>query len=343
MFISLFDAGYSIDIFTAYIIWAITRESLYYISLRQAYLVSPLYANRISSRTVLFMSVPNKYLDEEVIRELLGRDQIKNIWIPLNTDELEDLVSERDDLLSKLENAEVKLIKSANSAKNKAIKKGGDIPLKENGFGDESDESGSIAARWVKPQDRPTHRTGPLGLWGPKVDTINYCREQLPEKLSRVKELQDEHRAFKGKTRNSVFVQFHTLRDAQSAFQSLTHHQPLHMAPRYIGMQPDEIIWYNLRTKWWERIIRLLASIGIVSATIIGWSFPVAFIASISNVNFLTTIKGLGWLDFINHMGPVSGVVTGLLPSLLLSFLMSLLPPFLRRKYYRFGAFSGRY
>lgn len=44
-------------IFFSFIIWMITRESIYYINLRQAYLLSPLYAARLSSRTVLYTSV----------------------------------------------------------------------------------------------------------------------------------------------------------------------------------------------------------------------------------------------------------------------------------------------
>lgn len=44
-------------IFFGFVIFMITRESIYYINLRQAYLLSPLYSARLSSRTVLFTSV----------------------------------------------------------------------------------------------------------------------------------------------------------------------------------------------------------------------------------------------------------------------------------------------
>ena len=44
-------------IFFSFILYMITRESIFYINLRQAYLLSPYYASRISSRTVLFTSV----------------------------------------------------------------------------------------------------------------------------------------------------------------------------------------------------------------------------------------------------------------------------------------------
>lgn len=51
-------------IFFSFVIYMITRESIYFINLRQAYLMSPFYTSRISSRTVLFTSVPEDYMDE---------------------------------------------------------------------------------------------------------------------------------------------------------------------------------------------------------------------------------------------------------------------------------------
>ena len=44
-------------LFFGFVLFMITRESIYYINLRQAYLLSPLYAARLSSRTVLYTSV----------------------------------------------------------------------------------------------------------------------------------------------------------------------------------------------------------------------------------------------------------------------------------------------
>jgi len=54
-------------LFFSFVIYMITRESIYYINLRQAYLMSPFYTSRISSRTVLFTSVPEDYMDERYV------------------------------------------------------------------------------------------------------------------------------------------------------------------------------------------------------------------------------------------------------------------------------------
>jgi hypothetical protein len=73
----------------------ITRESIYYINLRHAYLLSPYYASRLSSRTVLFTSVPEEYLNEANLRRMLG-ESVERVWIPTDTGDLEDEVKERD-------------------------------------------------------------------------------------------------------------------------------------------------------------------------------------------------------------------------------------------------------
>lgn len=306
----------------------ITRESLYFISLRQAYLISPLYADRISSRTVLFTSVPRPYLDVATLRELFG-EGVMNIWIAKNTKELEKQIEERDKIAFKLESAENSLIRTANGNRTKAIKEAEKHNKKSGGNSDQGELVDGKASTYLDPKKRPTHRL--KFLIGKKVDTIDWCREQLSVKNPAIQKVQEEYLSGKGENSGSCFVEFETLRQAQSAFQSLTHHAPLHMAPRYIGKHPKEIIWKNLRLKWWERVIKSYAVTALVVVTIIFWSLPVAFVGFISNLPVLITTKNFTWLSFITALPkPLYGLITGLLPSVLLSVLMSLLPPYLK-------------
>lgn len=308
----------------------ITRESIYYVNLRQAYLLSPLYAKRVSSRTVLFTSVPDEYLDEGKLRRMFGR-QMKNLWVATDTKNIEDLVQERDKVAFKLEGAETKLIKLANAARLKSVKKGDhrddESHLGNTGDGDGSGESGSVAARWISAKQRPTHRT--KFLVGKKVDTINWCRAELERLIAEVEREQATHRAGDADFVSSVFVEFYAQSDAQAAFQMLAHHRALHMAPRFVGVNPAEVIWKNLRIKWWERILRNAATISFVILLIIFWSVPVAVVGIISNINYLT--DKVPFLSFINSIPPaILGVVTGLLPSVLLAVLIALVPSILR-------------
>ena len=78
-----------------------------------------------------------------------------------------------------------------------------------------------------------------------------------------------------------------------------------------------------------EKIGRFAVTTAFVTVMIIFWAIPVAFVGSISNINYLT--NKLPWLDWINDIPPVIlGAITGLLPSILLALLMALLPIILR-------------
>ena len=108
-------------VFFGFVLYMICRECIYYINLRQAYLLSPNYSKRLSSRTVLFTSIPEPYLEEAKLRKIFG-DSAKNIWIPKNTNVLRGMVEDREDLAARLEQAEIQLIKKANRARSNQLK-----------------------------------------------------------------------------------------------------------------------------------------------------------------------------------------------------------------------------
>ena len=303
--------------------YLIMRECMFYVNLRQAFLLSPLYSQRISSRTVLFTSVPEPYLDEQRLRKVFGAS-VKNIWITSETKQVDELVKERDKVALRLEKAEVKLIKLANKIRRKAMDKGAvddkQAPLDA--------ESGSIAARWVPRKKRPSHRLGPLGLIGRKVDTIDWCREELMRLIPEAEAAQDQYRNGAFKKVPGVFIEFRNQADAEGAAQILAHHQGLHMTPKYIGIRPSEIVWNSLSIPWWQRVIRRYVVYAFITAMIVFWAIPVGVVGIISNVNYLKTISFLTWLDKIPSV--IMGVVTGLLPSVALSILMSLVPIVIR-------------
>ncbi|KAK5134057.1 hypothetical protein LTR08_006947 [Meristemomyces frigidus] len=314
-------------IFFSFVIYMITRESIFYINLRQAYLMSPLYASRLSSRTVLFTSVPEEYMNTEKLRSMFGQS-VKRIWMATDTKELEEKVEERDDAAMKLEAAETKLIVTANGARVKAEKKGDHRSASEEAAIGEG--SGTTALRYISAKQRPTHRL--KMLIGKKVDTIDWCRNELSRLIPEVDHMQAAQKNGNGKPLNSVFVEFATLSEAQAAYQSLTHHQSLHMAPRFAGINPNEIIWKNLRIKWWERVVRKLATTVFVVALIIFWSLPVAAVGAIANINYLESSASFSWLHYIFDPLPsvLMGIITGLLPVVALAILMALLPIILR-------------
>jgi hypothetical protein len=327
-------------LFFGFIMYVITRESIYYINLRQAYLMSPSYASRLSSRTVLYTSVPEEFMDEAALRRVLG-DGVRRVWFATDCEELQDKIEERDKAAFKLEAAEIKLIKTANKNRLKEAKKAGkkqkkaskksknaetDVAVVENSAADleAGQESGD---KYLTAKDRPTHKL--KFLIGKKVDTIDWCRAELQKLIPEVDTLQATHRNRESKKLNSIFVEFDTLIHAQEAYQSLTHHQALHMSPRFAGMTPGEVLWNNLKIRWWERVIRGIVATALVVFIIIIWSPFILFVGAISNINYI--IQTLPFLSFLNNLPDfLKGLVTGLLPTVVLAVVLSLVPVVMR-------------
>lgn len=377
----------------------ISRECIYYINLRQAYLLSPAYAQRLSSRTVLFTCVPQALLDERKIRKLFG-DSVRNVWIPRNTKALAAVVKEREQTAMRLEKAEIALIKKVNTARNKqlGIKKQVTIrgqprmtsrksskssssrgnasveitftdkrveapedtespgrvsrsshpdPIDTALFDQEDkpedpdyihpygldpslpDVRGSVAAMWIPVEARPTHR--PLANFGRQVDTIRWTRLKLKELSIKIYKLRRDFKGGSGVPISAAFVEFDSQASAQAGYQILVHHRPLHMSPGYIGIRPDDVIWSTLRMQWWERIMRRFLFMGVITAAIIFWSIPSAFVGLISNIQFLSkNVPFLSWITLLPQV--ILGVIEGLLPALALSLLMAMVPGMLRGK-----------
>ncbi|KAL2865043.1 putative DUF221 domain protein [Aspergillus lucknowensis] len=302
-------------VYFTFVFYTVTRESMFYANLRQAYLNSPAYAHRISSRTVLFMSVPEDYKSEKKLKQVFG-DSIRQIWITTDCKELEKKVQERNKFAHRLERLETKLIRSANSVRLKLLKAGKNIPCSECADCEPSDPVLSDKIR------RPTHR---LKLFGEKVDSIRWLREEIVKITKEIEELQDKHRNGHAKHLSAIFIEFHSQSDAQIALQTLSHHQPLHMTPRFTGISPDEVVWSTLNLSWWQRIVRRFLIQGGIAAMIIFWSIPSALVGAISNITYLTTeIPFLGFIDKLPSV--IKGVIAGLLPAAALVLLMSLVP-----------------
>ncbi|KAE8383788.1 hypothetical protein BDV26DRAFT_287206 [Aspergillus bertholletiae] len=301
-------------VFFTFVFYVVTRESIFYANLRQAYLNSSAYVHRISSRTVLFMSVPDEYKNEKKLRQVFG-DSIRRIWVTTDCKKLDKLVRKRDKLAFRLESAETRLIRSANSARLKTLRQGR-IPS------DTSLDSEAGTSPLFHGIRRPTHR---LKWFGEKVDTIKWLREQLVEISQEVNNLQQKYKDGEMKTLSAVFVEFETQSAAQIALQTLSHHQPLHMTPRFIGISPKEVVWSALNLSWWQRIVRKFAVRGGIAALVIFWSIPSALVGTISNITYLSNmIPFLHWIELLPEV--IKGVIAGLLPSAALVMLMSLVP-----------------
>ncbi|KAI1906924.1 hypothetical protein LOZ52_006714 [Ophidiomyces ophidiicola] len=313
-------------LFFSFVFCTITRESILYATLRQAYLLSPLHANRISSRTVLFLAVPQSYLCKKRLSKIFG-DSVRRIWITTDCADLQKLVKKRDRLAYRLEEVETTYIKKVNAACLKSATLGPAQPGSSAGSSPIECEAKFAPFPLALPVQRPYHRLG--FFFGKSVDTIEWLRAQLQEVIPQVEALQKRHRDGDAKAVSAVFIEFNSQMDAQIAFQTLSHHHPFRMTPRFIGISPSQVIWPTLQYSWWQRIVRKFLIQGFIAVLIIFWSVPSAFVGSISNITYLTNL--LPFLKFVNRLPSiVKGAISGVLPTIALAALMSLVPIILR-------------
>lgn len=225
-----------------------------FIGLRQAYSTSPFHGQRLSARTLLILHIPMDDATEPRLREMFG-SKVRRVWIVTDCNEVEDMVADRDKAANKLETAQVKLIQAVNSPKNK-------------------DSSNRI-----DPKMRPTHRLGMsfCPCLGKKVDTIDWAQSYVPKASHNISKERDSVIRDKSTNKSAAFIEFVDQAAAREAMLSKDVKKPHVMGPRYIGVQPAEIIWKNLGMKYPVRKVKELVAVAIITVMILFWSPLVAF------------------------------------------------------------------
>ncbi|KAJ6488018.1 hypothetical protein C8R45DRAFT_902598 [Mycena sanguinolenta] len=157
-------------VFTFWIFYNIRLEMNHFVTTRQQFLVSPVHAKSVQANTVLITGIPARYLNPAALhamfKDLPGG--VKRIWVNRNLRTLPDIYDRRMAACGKLESAETKLLSIAAKAHLKAA---------ANGAG--KDPEGRGGAPVVPQEDRPTHKLGFLGLFGEKVDSIDWARKEI--------------------------------------------------------------------------------------------------------------------------------------------------------------------
>ncbi|KAF7316312.1 Protein kinase domain-containing protein [Mycena indigotica] len=349
--------------FTFWVFYNIRLEMSHFVTTRQQYLINPVHAKSVQANTILVTGIPARYLSPAALHELFKDlpGGVKRIWINRNLRTLPDIYDRRLAACAKLESAETKLISIATKAH-----------LKAGGDGKDVEQRGGVPE--VPRDQRPTHKLGFLGLFGQKVDSIDWARREiilcnrLLKEGRRVMsaemsdpnqtpfdELDDafpedddadgaeaaEKELTKVKEQNypalsSAFITFNRQIAANMAKNLLLHHEPYRMAEKYSEVSPQDVIWSNLGLNPYEMRVRTLLSYAATAALIIFWSIPVAFVGLISNLHSLcTTASWLAWICDLPQV--VVGILSGILPPVLLAVLMMLLPIVLRL----FSVFEG--
>ncbi|KJY01036.1 DUF221-domain-containing protein [Zymoseptoria brevis] len=307
-------------LFLGFVMFVITRESIFYIHLRQAYLLSANMSSRISSKTVLFTNVPEEYRDEGKLRSVF--QGVRQVWLGLEVKELEDSVDDRGKAANKLETSEIKMIQTHLKGLIKKDKKAAKKAKKNK---EATPEETTTDVMEINKKDRPMHRLPKLKFLpiGKKVDSIDWSRGELSRLVPETARLQNDATSGKFNKAAACFIEFESVTAAQRSMSQAP--KGVHVAE--MAVAPDQVIWKNIGKSYSSRRTKKIIFTAIVWWLCIFWSIPVAVIGSISNIQSLT--EKVPFLGFINSIPPVIlGVVTGLLPVILLAVLMALVPIF---------------
>ena len=307
----------------------IKREWELYVTKRQDFLSSRAWSTKAQARTVMLTGIPDDYCDIERLTALTKHlpAGVRKVWLARDVKDLADLYDRRQAATKKLESANISVIKLANKLVRKGkVPEGGNEPQQE----DKERSTSEIAPRYVPTGKRPTHRTGKLPLTGQKVDTISWAEKEIGKLNAELEEKRRDLSAYP--PRSSAFILFNDQIAAHMFAQCLAHDLPLRMSGRHINVSPNDIIWLNTNVNPFFARVRSIASIAATCAIIIFWSFPTAFVTSISNVsNLCETVPWLRWL--CTAPPPISGIIQGVLPPVALMILFLLVPPVFRCKY----------
>lgn len=313
-------------------------EIRHFVRTRQQWLISEKHRQKASATTILVTTIPKPLLSEEKIRDLYSTlpGGVKHVWLNRNLADLVIEVNRRDSIARQLEFAELLLVQKAHALQ----KQRQDVQRRPKPILDSAKSTldKGLILELLTPNSalRPKHRL-PLFGWlfsmpnwtyiGRKVDTIDWCKSELARLNPEIEEKQKNPEKHY-KSINSAFVQFHRQLAAHIAVQSVSHHSPNSMTPRYLEVSPQEVIWTNMQLSWWERYIWTTFIWVVVIAFTIFFAIPTAFIGTLSHITSLVAL--FPWLSFLNtDTGGAkfwSGLVTGFLPSILMGLLLLLVP-----------------
>ncbi|KAJ6298463.1 hypothetical protein OIU76_019587 [Salix suchowensis] len=157
-----------------------------------------------------------------------------------------------------------------------------------------------------------------------KVDSIEHYNEKIKELIPKLEA--EQKTTLREKQEACAFAFFTNRVAAASAAQSL-HAQMVDTWTVVEAPEPRQVIWSNLKIKYFQRIIRQYAVSFIVALTILFYMIPIGLISALTTLENLK--KLLPFLKSILDITPVKTVLEAYLPQIALNVFLALLPKLL--------------
>ncbi|KAK4776574.1 hypothetical protein SAY86_005262 [Trapa natans] len=173
---------------------------------------------------------------------------------------------------------------------------------------------------------RPTTKSGPWGLWGNKVDAIDYYSSEI-EKLSKEEEV-ERQRVISDPNAivPAAFVSFKGRWGAAVCAQTQQSRNPTIWLTEW-APEPRDVYWPNLAVPYFALTIRrLLMAVALFFLTFF-FMIPIAFVQSLANIEGIERV--LPFLKPLIEKPTVKSLVQGFLPGIALKIFLILLPTIL--------------
>ncbi|KAH1106618.1 hypothetical protein J1N35_010386 [Gossypium stocksii] len=175
-------------------------------------------------------------------------------------------------------------------------------------------------------EKRPTKKTGFLGLWGKRVDSIDFYKQQIKEidknmALDRQKVLKDTKSILP-----VAFVSFKSRWGAAVCAQTQQSKNPTLWLTNW-APEPRDIYWQNLAIPFLSLTIRKLIISLSVFALVFFYMIPIAFVQSLANLEGLERVAP--FLRPVIELKFIKSFLQGFLPGLALKIFLYILPTIL--------------
>ncbi|OVA02825.1 protein of unknown function DUF221 [Macleaya cordata] len=173
------------------------------------------------------------------------------------------------------------------------------------------------------PDKRPTRKSGFLGLWGERVDSIEFYKQQMKD-LEKAMASERQRILKDPKSIMPVaFVSFDSRWGAAVCAQTQQSKNPTWWLT-YWAPEPRDVYWRNLAIPFVSLSIRKLVISISVFALVFFYMIPIAFVQSLANLEGLEKVAP--FLRPVIEMKVIKSFLQGFVPGLALKIFMYILP-----------------
>ncbi|GBG82443.1 hypothetical protein CBR_g34820 [Chara braunii] len=176
-----------------------------------------------------------------------------------------------------------------------------------------------------KPTRRPTHKVGFL-CWAKRVDTIDWCREELKKLNSEIAEELKHITTNESFIMPAAFVSFRSRYGAAIAAQTQQSKNPLVWLTEW-APEPRDVCWPNLSIDYMQLNGRIWVMRALLFGLVFFYLIPIGFVQSLANLESLN--EKVPFFRHITNVPVVNQVLTDFLPGLALKIFLAILPSLL--------------